>query len=225
MAHYIAYATKAGTTRPQRVLAEVLQMLEAGIWAVPTTAQLKMKLTSGDGLLVAVGSPHRLFVGDAVVASPYHRFADDEAAKMPPGLKFEHGITLAHARIWPKALPIMDAWLRTTASRTNPNAQFFGAISTLHSVDAAMIVAAGTGELAHRTGDRQEPVEQEPPRRLPGTSVGGRPVSRHDAETEDGPRRSVRTPPAWARCRPTIVRRTSRGLRSTWRPARSARRR
>jgi hypothetical protein len=174
MAHYIAYATKAGTTQPQKVLGEVLQMLEAGIWAVPTTAQLKMKLTPGDGLLVAVGSPHRLFVGDAVVASRYHRFNQDEAAKKPRGLRsLEHGITLARARVWPKELPILDVWPKTAASGTNPKAQFFGAISTLHNVDAARIVAAGAGELAHRAVDAPELAEPQPSSRRAQIRSGG----------------------------------------------------
>ena len=166
MAHYLAYATKAGTTQPQKVLIEVLQMLEAGIWGVPATAQLKMKLTPGDGLLVAVGSPHRLFVGNAVVASRYHRFDENEAAKKPPGLRsFEHGITLARARVWPEALPIMDVWPETAAWSTNPRAKFFGAISTLRSVDAALIVAAGAGELAHSLAGAPELAEPQPYRR------------------------------------------------------------
>ena len=194
MGHYLAYATKKGTTQPQKVLVEVLQMLEAGIWAVPTTAQLKMKLTEGDGLLVAVGSPHRLFVGDAVVASRYHRFTEEEAAKRPPGLELlDHGITLARTRIWTRALPIMAVWPRTIASGNNRKAQFFGAISNLQSVDAALIVAAGAGDLAHGVGDAAKLAEQEP-------SAARRPRRPSNRGLDVRPARGMSEAPAW-RCR------------------------
>jgi hypothetical protein len=182
MGHYLAYATKKGTTQPHKVLVDVLQMLEAGIWAVPTTAQLKMKLTPGDGMLVAVGSPDRLFVGDAVVASRYHRFTEEEAAKRPPGLKLlDHGITLARTRIWTRAVPIMAVWPRTITSGNNRMAQFFGAISNLQSVDAALIVAAGAGDLAHRVGDAAKLAQQGPSRRSETTAVEDRALRAVDA--------------------------------------------
>lgn len=59
MAHYIAYATEAGTRLPQTMKEQVVSMLTAGLWGVPGSAQLKTKLLPGDGLIIAIGSPYR----------------------------------------------------------------------------------------------------------------------------------------------------------------------
>lgn len=75
-------------------------MLTLGLWGVPTSAQLRARLLPGDGLIVAVGSPHREFVGDAVLGSRYRGFSTDEIAAMPAGFEFDHGLTLSRARIW-----------------------------------------------------------------------------------------------------------------------------
>jgi hypothetical protein len=143
MAHYIAYATESGTSLPEKTKEQVISMLTLGLWGVPTSAQLRSRLLAGDGLIVAVGSPHREFVGDAVLGSPYRAFSAEEVAALPAGLEFDHGLTLSRARVWPRAVPIAAVWPRVKAAATNPDAQFLGAISTLRSPDAAIIVAEG----------------------------------------------------------------------------------
>lgn len=145
MAHYIAYATEAGTTAPREMVSQVHKMLTLGIWGVPSTAQLKSKLLPGDGLIVAVGTPYRQFVGDAVLASRYRRFLEDEIGALPRGLEFDHGLPLTRVRIWPRARLIAELWPRTRASQSNRNrtGHFLGAINSVQSVDAALIVAAG----------------------------------------------------------------------------------
>lgn len=143
MAHYIAYATESGTSLPQKTKEQVISMLTSGLWGVPTSAQLKSKLLPGDGLIVAVGSPHREFVGDAVLGSRYRAFSTDEITAMPDGLEFEHGLTLSRVRVWSRAVPIEAVWSRVMAAATNPDALFLGAITTVRSPDAAIIVAEG----------------------------------------------------------------------------------
>jgi hypothetical protein len=143
MAHYIAYATESGTSLPEKTKEHVILMLTLGLWGVPTTAQLRSKLLAGDGLIVAIGSPHREFVGDAVLGSRYRAFSTEELAALPAGLEFDHGLTLNRARVWSRAVPIATVWPRVTAAATNPDAQFLGAITTLRSPDAAIIVAEG----------------------------------------------------------------------------------
>ena len=145
MAHYLAYATEAGTSRPREMVSQVHRILTLGLWGVPTTAQLKMRLLPGDGLIVAVGAPYRQFVGDAVIASRYRKFSEAEISGLPPGLAFDHGLTLSRAQIWQRAAPIEALWQRTTKAKNNKQAFFRSAIHTLPSVDAALIVAAGTG--------------------------------------------------------------------------------
>ena len=80
-----------------------------------------------------------------MLGSRYRRFSDDEFAALPPGLEFDHGLTLSRARIWPKAIPIPKIWVHVAAAQSNPEALFLGAINTIKSPDAAVIVAAGTG--------------------------------------------------------------------------------
>jgi hypothetical protein len=145
MAHYIAYATEAGTSLPERMKAQVVSMLKAGLWGVPTSAQLKTKLLPGDGLIIAVGSPYREFIGGAVLGSRYRPFSDDELAALPQGLEFDHGLTLRRARVWPEAIPIETVWMRVRAARSNPRAHLRAAITSVLSIDAALIVAKGGG--------------------------------------------------------------------------------
>lgn len=40
MAHYIAYASKSRAAQPRELMAEVISMLEAAVWAIPYTTQL-----------------------------------------------------------------------------------------------------------------------------------------------------------------------------------------
>ena len=119
-------------------------MLLIGMWGIPTTAMLGPKLQRGDGLIVAVGAPYRQFVGDAILGSRYRKFSEDERAALPPGLDFDHGLTLTRARIWPEALPITQIFPLLDAAKTDPHAQGFrAAIRSVSSRDAAVIVAAG----------------------------------------------------------------------------------
>ena len=80
-------------------------------------------------MLVAVGSPDRVFVADAVVASGYHRF-DDEASRFPRSLSYDSGLTLTDVRIWPDALSIMEVWPKTAAAGSNPGALWFGTLNS-----------------------------------------------------------------------------------------------
>lgn len=152
MAHYIVYATEAGTTIPDKMKEQVVSMLMAGLWGVPSSAQLKTKLLPGDELIIAVGSPHREFIGDAVLASRYRKFSDNEIAALPPGLEFDHGLTLRRARLWSEAVSIEKVWTRVKAANRNPQAHFRAAINPVRSQDAALIVTEGTGG----TSSRQE---------------------------------------------------------------------
>src|SRR5450755_2098830 len=127
IAHYIAYATEAGTRLSHKMKEQIVSMLTAGLWGVPGSAQLRTRLLPGDGLIIAVGSPHRVFIGDAVLGSRYRPFSDDELAALPAGLEFDHGVTLTRARVWPDSIPIEEIWVRVTAATSNPRAHFLGA--------------------------------------------------------------------------------------------------
>ena len=126
----------------------------SGLMGIPPTAQLRMRPQPGDGLLIAVGAPDRVFIGDAVVGAGYHRFSEGEAARFPRWLAFDHGIALEEVRVWPRPVPVMDVWPDTVAAASNPRALWFGAITGLASQDAARIVAAGTRQEASELGER-----------------------------------------------------------------------
>src|SRR5438067_3264780 len=127
MAHWIAYPTKKATSLPAKMLPQVLQMLKEGIWGVPTTAQMGTKLMPGDGLLILVGSPYRSFVGDAVIGSRYRQFIDDELARRPAGLHFDHGVILERSRTWSRFVDLAEIWPQTIAGQTtNPKGLFLG---------------------------------------------------------------------------------------------------
>lgn len=73
MAHYIIQFTRAGTRQRRGMPEQARALLRTGLWGIPPTAQLRMRLVAGDVVLIAVGAPDRVFVGDAVVQSGYHR--------------------------------------------------------------------------------------------------------------------------------------------------------
>jgi type I restriction and modification enzyme subunit R-like protein len=145
VANYILNFTRGGTSEKKGMPAQARQLLQRGLWGIPASAQLKGKIIAGDRVFVFVGAPDRVFVGDAVVDSGYHGWTSDEADRYPTTTSFDHGITLAQARVWPKPLPITSAWPQTHAAKTNPKALWYGAIAKLSTADADLILATGLG--------------------------------------------------------------------------------
>ncbi|MGO9903647.1 MAG: hypothetical protein ACLP0J_29180 [Solirubrobacteraceae bacterium] len=189
MAHWIAHATEGGTSIPGKMKAQVLAMLEAGIWGIPTTAQMGPKLTPGDGLLILVGKPYRRFFGDAVVDSPYRAFTNDELAILPDGLSFDHGVSLRAVRIWSPSLHIDEAWSQTTAGQTtNVTGTFRQAITRVSSEDVVLIVAAGTRGCTHADGPSNQKAGS------PGRGFESAPAQHH-RDDRDSPESGSTTPP------------------------------
>src|SRR6478672_12493424 len=146
-------------------------MLSARLSGVPPKAQLRMQVTPGDRVIAYVGAPERLFVGDAVVELGYHRWREDEAARFPDWLGYDHGITLVDVRVWPRAVPLMSVWPHTIGARTNPNPLWFGGIIKLLPGDGRAILAAGVG------GSREAPEDQGTARAASaGPAVSARPA-------------------------------------------------
>ena len=129
-------------------------MLSARLSGVPPKAQLRTQVRPGDRVIAYVGAPERLFVGDAVVEQGHHRWSEDEAARFPDWLGYDHGITLVDVRVWPRAVPLMSVWPHTIGARTNPKALWFGGIIKLLPSDGRAILAAGVG------GSNQAPEDQ-----------------------------------------------------------------
>lgn len=157
MAFFVLNFTLSGTPRKRDLAAQARAMLAARLCGVPPRAQLRMKVGPGDRVIAYVGAPEKLFVGDAVVATGYHRWSEAEAARFPDWLGYDHGITLVDVRVWLRSLPLMSVWPQTIGARTNPRALWFGGIIELFPGDALTILAAGvrgSNEAPQREGAR-----------------------------------------------------------------------
>ena len=118
-------------------------LVRRGLYGIPSTAMLRHRIRPGDLVVVTVGSPHRVFVADAIVESGYHRFDEQERARRPQWMNLEHGIGLRDVHPWQDSVPIMSVWPRTIAgASTNKTALFFGTLITLKPGDDAAILAA-----------------------------------------------------------------------------------
>jgi len=144
VASYLLHFTKGLVPTPAQMPQLACDLVRRGLYGIPSTAMLRHRIRPGDLVVVTVGSPHRLFVADAIVESGYHRFDETERARRPQWMNLEHGIGLREVRTWPEPVPIMSVWPKTTAgASTNKPALFFGTLITLKSGDAAAILAAG----------------------------------------------------------------------------------
>jgi predicted type IV restriction endonuclease len=143
MANYILNFTRRGTKDKKAMPAQARLLLEVGLWGVPPTAQLREKLVAGDRVLIFVGAPDRVFLGDAIVAVGYHGWTKEETVLYPMTSTFDHGIRLAEARVWHKPLPIGSVWSETQGAKSNPKALWYGAITSLSAADADLILSIG----------------------------------------------------------------------------------
>lgn len=67
-AHFIVYFARSGTPRVGGMPDQARGLLGVGLWGVPPTALLRARVRPGDEVLVVVGAPYRVFVGEAVVS-------------------------------------------------------------------------------------------------------------------------------------------------------------
>jgi hypothetical protein len=95
-----------------------------------------------------VGSPERVFIGDALVDQAYHSWTPDEAARYPETATYEAGISLREVAVWAKPLRQQDVWPKLAAAQKNPGAMFMQATLALLDADGAQLVEAGRGEVS-----------------------------------------------------------------------------
>ena len=104
---------------------------------------LRDRIRPGDLVVVTVGSPHRVFVADAMVESGYHRFDETERARRPEWMDLDYGIGLRDVHTWSAPVPIMSVWPATAAgATTNKTALFYGTLIMLKPGDDAAILPA-----------------------------------------------------------------------------------
>ena len=145
MASYLLHFTKGLVPVPGQMPQLARDLVRRGLYGIPSTAAQRHKILRGDLVVVTVGSPHRVFVADAVVESGYHPFAAEELARRPEWMNLEHGIGLRDVHIWSAPVPIMSVWPRTAAGATsNQLALFFGTLIRLAPGDDTVILAAAT---------------------------------------------------------------------------------
>lgn len=143
MADWILNFTKGGVKHKKQLSAQARELLDVGLWGVPNTAQARDKLAPGDRVLVYIGAPERVFIGQATIASGWHEWSSDEAAKYPLTSAFGVGITLSNAESWPKPVPLSLVWPGTDGAKTNPKALWYGAAIRVTKDDYEAILQAG----------------------------------------------------------------------------------
>lgn len=143
VASYLLHFTKGLVPVPGQMPQLARDLVRRGLYGIPSTATQRHKIRPGDVVVVTVGSPHRVFVADAVVESGYQPFNAEERARRPEWMNLDHGIRLRDVHTWPGAVPIMSVWPQTTAGATsNRPALFFGTLIRLIPGDDAVILAA-----------------------------------------------------------------------------------
>src|SRR5436305_1941585 len=143
MAGYLLHFTKGLVPVPGQMPELARDLVRRGLYGIPLTAMLRHRIRPGDLVVVTVGSPHRVFVADAIVESGYHRFDEEERARRPEWMNLDHGIGLRDVHTWSAPVPIMSVWPTTAAgATTNKTALFYGTVILLKPGDDATILAA-----------------------------------------------------------------------------------
>lgn len=83
MASYLLHFTKGLVPVPGQMPQLGRDLVRRGLYGIPSTAMLRHRIGPRDLVIVTVGSPHRVFVADAIVESGYHRFDEEERARRP----------------------------------------------------------------------------------------------------------------------------------------------
>lgn len=141
MGAFVLNFTISATPRKTGLARQARDLLRAGLWGVPLRGQLRPAL--GDRVIAYVGAPERLFIGDAVVDGAFHVWSESEAARFPPHLLFDQGLSLRDAQVWSLSVSLMDIWPKTRAAGSNPDAQWRGGVVSLPDVDADLIIDRG----------------------------------------------------------------------------------
>jgi len=143
VASYLLHFTKGFVPVPGQMSQLARDLVRSGLYGIPSTATLRDTICPGDLVVLTVGSPHRVFMADAIVESGYHRFDEEECARRPEWMNLDHGIGLRNVHTWSEPVPIMSVWPRTVAgASTNKTALFYGTLITLKPGDDAAILAA-----------------------------------------------------------------------------------
>jgi hypothetical protein len=164
VATYILNFVKAGTPHKQQLGAQARKLLELGLWGIPPTSPAKAKLRPGDRVIAYVGSPERVFIGDALIDQGYHSWTPDEAVRYPETGMYEAGISLRDVVIWDRPQRQQDIWPKLAAAQKNPGAMFMQTTFALLEADGGQLIQAGRGEVVKA---RPMPAPKSAPESLP----------------------------------------------------------
>ena len=79
-------------------------LLRIGMWRVDAGERHRDALASGDLVLIYLGTPERVFIGRAELASAVHDWTPSEAMAYPGDSR--SGVLLAHVEEWDPPVPI-----------------------------------------------------------------------------------------------------------------------
>jgi hypothetical protein len=145
VAHYlfneVAKSDVRGSTLPERVAGR----LDIGMWGVGSDEPHRGALAPGDLVLIYLGAPERVFVGRAVLASPFRRWTPEEARRYPGDA--EGGVLLTQIERWDPPVPMYTV-LAVMDPSQKARADFeFGVVAiTATEYQTALSVAAGPPE-------------------------------------------------------------------------------
>lgn len=128
MAYYLLNFTKKAAAKGVPLRDQAASLLETKLWGIGPKAPNRDAVASGDRLLIYVGAPECLFVGQATLANGYHEWTPEEAtaySEKPAGGAFPAGVTFGETEVWNKAVPIDSVWSEMPASESNPNHLFY----------------------------------------------------------------------------------------------------
>src|SRR5438046_820938 len=103
---WILNYTRRGTKDKKLMPQQARKLLDLGLWGIPEAAQAKDKLSTGDRVLAYVGSPDRVFVGDAKIGAGWHLWTPEEAREYSAAGSFNAGIRLTDCRCWDKPVAL-----------------------------------------------------------------------------------------------------------------------
>jgi type I restriction and modification enzyme subunit R-like protein len=154
LAYYIFNFTKSGAEKGSSLAEQAGRLLEVQLWGIGSKTPNKDRLAAGDKVLIYVGAPERLLIGEGTLSSGVRSWTPDEALVYPGD--WSAGVSFSEAFTWERPVPIKDVWPRMSGSVTNPKAQFFAGVVQIKQRDYEFVVTAAAGAPApdHPTSDR-----------------------------------------------------------------------
>jgi len=142
VAHYLFNLVRSDAADGPPVRELAAGFLAVGMWGVDEDGPHRDAVAAGDLILIYLGSPERVFVGRAELASAVHDWTPSEAQSYPGDSS--SGVLLAQIEEWDPPAPMETVLSRIGPSET-AKADFRAGVVriTADEYEAAVAVAAG----------------------------------------------------------------------------------